>query len=65
MNYVECGAGLIMMTVSAVLLWSYIIPKFDPGASRSVPTVIGALVVSILLWCVGAKLIILAAKLPN
>lgn len=56
MAYFEVVAGLVMLVASAILLGSYILPRFDPGASRSAPHMIIMLLVALLLWCAGAQL---------
>ena len=45
-----------MLTASAILLTVYILPKVDAKASRSMPHLVAALIVTTLLWCVGAKM---------
>ena len=53
---VEFAVGLLMLTVSAILLTVYIVPRLDVQSSQSMPRLVAAMVTAALLWCAGAKI---------
>lgn len=61
--YVELAAGISMLLTAASLLEYYIVPKIDewdtPG---TVPRAIKAMILALLLWCLGAEL--MAGSIP-
>jgi hypothetical protein len=65
MGYFELVIGLSMLTASAILLAAYVVPKLDPGASRSMPHMATALAAAALLWCAGAKIMTWSLFISN